>query len=194
MVYAVARGRRVGLFNSWAEVKKHTDRFKRSLFRKFEKSDDAVRWLAAHNVTPTMPLSRHSTLDDPPEPAPMGGDLILRAFGPDPGYATTKAADPKVNRPNIFIKDTEARYWWMIPGRLFCDMGWTQAPEVYTIGWTALWVIGELPYILPTSEVEKWIANKRHANFVAAVKEEVLSDDEVKTDDYMLAVKVEEHF
>ena len=124
----------------------------------------------------------------------MGGDLILRATGPDLAYATTKAANPKVNHPNIFIKDTEARYWWMVPGVLLRDMGWSKPPEVYTIGWTSLWLTDELPYILPTSKVEEWIANKRLANFAAAVKEESVSDDEVETDAYMLPVKVEEHF
>ena len=42
--YAVARGRKVGLFTTWNDCKRQIDGFKGARFKGFNSKDDAERW------------------------------------------------------------------------------------------------------------------------------------------------------
>lgn len=43
--YAVARGRKVGIFKTWNECKQQVHRFPRCLFKSFKNQNEAREWL-----------------------------------------------------------------------------------------------------------------------------------------------------
>lgn len=58
-VFAVARGRQVGLFNTWDECEKSVKGFQGAVFKKFENTEDASRWLLGM----TLPKATEEMVD-----------------------------------------------------------------------------------------------------------------------------------
>ena len=50
VVYAVARGRKTGIFTTWAECKTHVGGFMFAKFRKFETTEEAEAFIAEHST------------------------------------------------------------------------------------------------------------------------------------------------
>lgn len=48
--YAVARGRRTGIFTTWAECKASVNGFSRALFKKFDSRTEAEAWIRAQTA------------------------------------------------------------------------------------------------------------------------------------------------
>ena len=49
--YAVAKGKNVGIFNSWNECKNNTDGYKGAIFKKFNTKDDAEKFILDNTAT-----------------------------------------------------------------------------------------------------------------------------------------------
>jgi ribonuclease HI len=58
-LYAVARGRCPGIYNSWDECKKHTDGFKGAVFKSFTTLQEAEEYISLHNNNKTNKSESH---------------------------------------------------------------------------------------------------------------------------------------
>ena len=61
--YAVAVGRKTGLFTSWDECRQHVQGFAGSTFKGFASEQEARAYLAQHGVTAPPPLARNGEAD-----------------------------------------------------------------------------------------------------------------------------------
>lgn len=66
-IYAVAKGRKTGIFETWDDCNKQVKGFSGALFKSFEKEEDALKYLKIHNVSHdfTSIVSAESQLENP---------------------------------------------------------------------------------------------------------------------------------
>jgi len=50
--YAIAKGKEIGIFHTWAECKLHTDGFKGAVFKKFPTKEEAEQFIVNNTTTP----------------------------------------------------------------------------------------------------------------------------------------------
>ena len=48
--YAIARGRRIGIYTTWSEARDQVDGFSRARYKRFENYGIAVKWMQACGV------------------------------------------------------------------------------------------------------------------------------------------------
>ncbi len=71
-IYAVAVGRKTGIFHSWDEVKGYVDGFKGAVYKSFGSSEEASRWL--QNPSYSSSGDKKTVKTAPPE---FGSDTIV---------------------------------------------------------------------------------------------------------------------
>lgn len=62
--FAVARGRKVGVYRTWSECQEQVDKYSRAAFKKFSSLADANAFIAAYAETTTAPVSTGAVVVD----------------------------------------------------------------------------------------------------------------------------------